>query len=284
MVIDFHTHILPPSFHRDRAVLAGRDATFAALFGDDGARMATAEELLQAMVADGVDASVVVGYGWCDPGMARESNDYLLEAARRSPGRLVPFCSVHPGWGEAALAEVERCVVQGARGIGELHPTSQGVDLAADGSLDPLMELARRHRLIVMVHGSEPVGHPYPGKGSTTPAALMAFIERYPDVPVVAAHWGGGLPFYGLMPEVRAALGNTYFDSAASPFLYGPEVFSVVVQAVGAEHVLFASDFPLVRAERVLGQARGTLAEPELGAVLHGNAQRLLGVPTEGKG
>ena len=284
MVIDFHTHILPPSFRRDRAALGGRDATFAALFGDEGAHMATAEELLRAMAADGVDVSVVVGYGWCDPGMARESNDYLLEAARQNPGRLIPFCSVHPGWGEAALAEVERCVAQGARGIGELHPTSQGVDLAADGSLDPLMELARRHRLIVMVHGSEPVGHSYAGKGSTTPVMLMAFIERYPDVPVVAAHWGGGLPFYGLMPEVRAALGNTYFDSAASPLLYSPDVFPVAVQAVGAEHVLFASDFPLVRAERVLRQARDALKGPELGAVLHGNAQRLLGGPTEGEG
>ena len=284
MVIDFHTHILPPSFRRDRAALAGRDATFAALFGNERARMATAEELLQAMAADGVDVSVVVGYGWCDQVMARESNDYLLEAAQQSPGRLIPFCSVHPGWGEAALFEVERCVAQGARGIGELHPTSQGLDLATDGSLDPLMELARRHRLIVMVHGSEPVGHPYPGKGSTTPAVLMAFIERYPDVSVVAAHWGGGLPFYGLMPEVRAALSNAFFDSAASPFLYSPEVFPLAARAVGAERVLFASDFPLVRAERVLRQARDTLRGPALEAVLHGNAQRLLRGPTEGKG
>ena len=37
------------------------------------------------------------------------------------------------------------------------------------------------------------------------------------------AHWGGGLPFYGLMkkegPEV---LRRVYFDTAASPYLYRP--------------------------------------------------------------
>ena len=243
--------------------------------------MATAEELMEAMEADGVDASVAVGYGWCDQGMARESNDYLLDAARRYPGRILAFCSVHPGWGDAALEEIERCAAEGARGIGELHPTSQGLDLAASPALDPLMELARRHRLPVLVHGSEPVGHAYAGKGRTTPTELMAFIGRYPENVIVAAHWGGGLPFYGLMPEVHAALANAYFDTATSPFLYRAEVFPVGVQAVGAERVLFGSDYPLLRAGRVLKEARATLGGSKhtaktLEAVLHGNAARLL--------
>ena len=282
MVIDFHTHILPPSFHRQRAALAERDATFGALFGDSKAPMATAEELVQAMEADEVEMSVAVGYGWCDQGMARESNDYLLEAGQRYPERIIPFCSVNPAWGDAALAEVERCVAQGARGIGELHPTSQGLDLATAACLDLFMDMARRHRLPVLVHSSEPVGHTYPGKGDTTPSVLMAFISRYPEATILCAHWGGGLPFYGLMPEVRAALANAYFDSAASPFLYTAEVFSLAVRAVGAEQLLFASDYPLVRAKRVLQQARAALEgageAAALEAVLHGNAERLLGL------
>ena len=276
MVIDFHTHILPPSFRPKRPLLRRIDATFRALFERENAVLATAEELVEAMDADGVDTSVALGFGWCDQAVATESNDYLLDAARRFPGRIVPFCSVHPDWGDAALAEVERCVAAGAMGIGELHPASQGFDLATAPSLAPLMALADKHRLPVLVHGSEPVGHIYAGKGDTTPNVLAQFIARFPSTTIVCAHWGGGLPFYGLMPEVKVSLANTYFDTAATPFLYSSDVFAVAARAVGADRVLFGSDYPLVRPRRVLEQAAAKLGKEEAEAVLHGNAEQLL--------
>ena len=278
VIVDFHTHILPPSFRDHRTEVAARDATFAALFGAGDAPMASAEELIEAMDADGVDASVVLGYGWCDPDVGREANDYLLDAASRHPGRIVPFCSLHPAWGDRALRELERCVVGGARGIGELHPTSQRLRLATGRGLAAVMEMAIERGLPVVVHGSEPVGHAYAGKGTTHPEELLAFIGRFPQARIVAAHWGGGLPFYALMPEVRETLANAYFDSAASPFLYEQEVFSTVVRTVGVKHVLFGSDFPLVRARRVAEQAIAMLKPVDAAAVLGGNAQALLGL------
>ena len=277
MIVDFHTHILPPSFRQRRAAIAERDATFAALFSDD-ARMATAEDLIEAMDEDGVDTSVVLGYGWCDPDVARESNDYLLESAERFPGRIVPFCSVHPRWGRAALDEIERCVERGAAGIGELHPTSQRIALGRDRALAKLMTLAADRGLPVVVHGSEPVGHAYAGKGTTHPAELLALIHRFPETSIVCAHWGGGLPFYALMPEVRTALANVYFDSAASPFLYEPGVFAAVAGTAGTEHMLFGSDFPLLRARRVAKEAIDALPAVDAAAVMGGNAARLLGL------
>ncbi len=277
MIVDFHTHLLPASFNERRAEIAARDATFAALFGSGG-RMATAEDLIAAMDESGVDFSVVLGFGWCDRDVAREANDCLLDAAARYPERIAAFCSVHPGWGDDALREAERCVDAGAVGIGELHPALQGIDLATDDSVEPLVRFAVERGLLINVHGSEPVGHVYPGKGPTTPERLLAIAERFPDARWVFPHWGGGLPFYALMPEVRAALANTWFDSAVSPFLYDAEVFDVAVRAVGAEHVLFGSDYPLLPASRVADQARSTLDAATAQAVLGGNAARLLGL------
>ena len=277
MIVDFHTHLLPASFQDRRAGIAVRDATFGTLFGGGGS-MVTAEEFIDAMDESGVDFSVVLGFGWCDREVAREANDCLLDAAARYPERIAAFCSVHPGWGDDALREVERCVEAGAVGIGELHPALQGIDLAADDSIDPLVRFAVERGLLINVHGSEPVGHLYPGKGPTTPEWLLAIAERFPDARWVFPHWGGGLPFYALMPEVRAALANTWFDSAASPFLYDGRVFDVAVRAVGAEHVLFGSDYPLLPASRVIEQARSTLDAPTAQAVLGGNAARLLGL------
>jgi hypothetical protein len=280
MIVDFHTHIYPPSLREQHETYAKRDRTFGELFADPRARMATAEELIAAMDEDGVDRSVVMGIGWTDRGVAREVNDYLSDAVSRFPDRLTGFAGVNPSWGgEASALEAARGAKAGLRGIGELHPTSQGYDLGDESTMTPLMEVAREHELIVTTHSSEPVGHTYQGKGDTRPEMLMRFITQYPDVTLVCAHWGGGLPFYALMPEVAEALSNVYFDTAASPFLYDARVFDVVTGLVGADHILLGSDYPLLRASRLIRQVRESgLPDADRSAIMGGNAARLLGL------
>ncbi len=279
MLLDFHTHIFPPAIIQGRAAYLVRDATLAALFADPQAPMATAEELIAAMDEAEVDMAVTLGIGWTNPELARQANDYLLESAARHPGRLVPFCSVNPAWGEEALREVERCARLGARGVGELHPDTQGFDLSSAEVMDPFMGVLRDNRLLLLTHASEPVGHQYPGKGSITPPVLMKFVEQYQDIPIVCAHWGGGLPFYNLMPEVHSALANVYFDTAASPFLYRASIFSAVPRLARPGSILFGSDYPLVKPGRIIRQIRGaSLPKHDKEAILGGNAMKLLGI------
>ena len=68
MIVDFHTHVLPDEFRRERARILRADATFAALFSDPGARIAPYAELIASMDDAGIDVSVVLGYGWTDQG------------------------------------------------------------------------------------------------------------------------------------------------------------------------------------------------------------------------
>ena len=137
----------------------------------------------------------------------------------------------------------------------------------------------RKHKLIVLTHSSEPTGHLYPGKGQATPDLLFKFIGNFADLPVVCAHWGGGLPFYALMPEVRQALEEVYFDTAISPFLYRPEIYSQVSQLVGADRILFGSDFPVIAQSRVFSEVlNADLPEENKAEILYGNARRLLGI------
>ena len=279
MVIDAHCHILPPSFGGRRAEIAQRDATFAALLSNPDAPIASAQDLLAAMDRDGIERAVVMGIGWTDQKIAAEANDYIIQAVRDYPSRLTGFCSVNPVWGEPAVAEAKRCAAAGLVGIGELHADTQGVDITDAAAMAPVMDLARSNAMPVLVHASEPAGHQYPGKGSTTPDKLYRFIQDFPNNVIICAHWGGGLPFYTLMPEVPEVLKNVYFDSAASPFLYRPEVFSTVAELAGAGKVLFASDYPLMDASRPLEQARSAGLSPEReAALLAGNAAKLLGL------
>jgi predicted TIM-barrel fold metal-dependent hydrolase len=279
MLIDSHCHILPDSFPQRHAQWLAQDATYATLFPTPDFRMATAESLVQATDKAGIDKAVVTGMGWVDKELAIEVNDYIIQSVAHYPSRIIGFCAVNPAWGSDAIKEVKRCAAAGLRGIGELHPDTQKFDITDRSIMLPLMDAARELGLPVLVHASEPMGHLYPGKGHTTPDKLYRFIQNFSENIIICAHWGGGLPFYALMPEVAEALKNVYFDTAASPFLYRPEVFVAAVGLVGAEKVLFGTDYPLIQHRRLLRQVKGSGLDAEAQkAILGGNAARLLGL------
>jgi predicted TIM-barrel fold metal-dependent hydrolase len=279
MIIDFHAHALPPQIKKDRSRYIKADDAFTQIYGNKTAKIATAEDLIENMDKDGVDVSVIVNYGWSTHELCVETNDYIIESVSRYPKRLVGFGAVADYNSDKSLSEIERCVKGGLRGIGELRPDCQPPGFSQKKALEPFAALLRKNKLILMTHSSEPVGHIYAGKGIATPALLYWFITYFPDLTIVFAHYGGGLPFYALMPEVQKALTNVYFDTAASPFLYRPEVYRQVSQLVGADKILFGSDFPVMPPGRILKEIEGAgLSEDEKNNILSANARRLLGI------
>jgi predicted TIM-barrel fold metal-dependent hydrolase len=279
MIIDFHTHVLPPQVKKERRRYAKTDSAFAQIYGDNQVKIATVEDLIANMDKEGVDISVIVNYGWSTHEFCVLTNDYIMESVNRYPKRLIGCGAVADYNSEKSLKEIERCARDGLRGIGELRPDCQPPGFTQKKALEPLAALLRKHRLFLMPHASEPVGHIYPGKGTASPGMLWWFISAFPDLTTVCAHWGGGLPFYALMPEVKKALANVYFDTAASPFLYRPEIYRQVSQLVGAEKILFGSDFPVMTPGRILKEIDAApLTGDEKTSITSGNARRLLGI------
>ncbi|MFN3337840.1 MAG: amidohydrolase family protein, partial [Thermomicrobium sp.] len=223
--------------------------------------------------------SIAAGFPWSDPGLCAYHNEYLAEVAQWSAGRITWLATVVPQLRQAAR-EAERCFQRVASGVGELNADAQGFAWDEPEALTDLVETCIAAHRPIMAHVSEPLGHRYAGKGTAWPQRFVRFLERFPEVTVVAAHWGGGLPFYELMPEVAMAAKNVVYDSAASTYLYRFRVFRLVVDLVGAQRVLFASDYPVLRQKRFLErvQSEGSLTESELRAVLGENAQRVYGV------
>ncbi len=281
MIVDDHAHVFPPEVRDNRDEYLQRDAGFRELYADARARIATADELLASMEAAGVDRSVACGFGWGDAELCRRHSDYLMETSAKSGGRLIPFCIVQPS-DDGTRDELKRCAARGARGLGELRPQQQGYGLIDSEEADLLAWASDAYDLPLLFHASEPVGHVYPGKAGLPLDQLGRFIADFPGVTVIAAHWGGGLPFYALMPEVREGLSRTYFDTAATSFLYTPDVYARVIELVGAEQILFGSDFPLISQERALqefAEATGALDDEARRLILGENARRLLRLP-----
>jgi len=282
MIIDFHTHVFSPQIKKKRSNYIDSDSCFAILYSKKEAKLATADELIADMDKNKVDISVITNIGWTTHELCVETNDYILESVARYPKRLIGFCTVQPNSYEAAIAEIERCATGGIRGVGEMRPDMQLFDLKDEQVMEPFIEVIRKYKLILLTHASEPVGHEYPGKGGVTPDILYPFITSFADLTIVCAHWGGGLPFYALMPEVKQALHNVYFDTAASPFLYSPQVYNQVIQLVGGDKILFGSDYPLLTQNRLLSEINSLdLPEETRNLILSGNAQRLLGIKTK---
>ncbi|MGH2615040.1 MAG: amidohydrolase family protein [Thermomicrobiales bacterium] len=284
LVIDAHTHAFPPEWIADRVNHCQRDRWFGELYEAPSAKMVDAIDLVAAMDAAGVAQAVACGWPWADPGLCREHNDYLAAASRASGGRLAWTGTVAPA-SPGAAAETERCLALGASGIGELNADAQGFDVAQPSALADVSAILTAAGRPLLLHASEPVGHRYPGKGTATPDRLVSFLATHPDLPVVLAHWGGGLPFYELMPEVSALSQNVVYDTAASSYLYRPAVFRAVLDVVGPERVLWASDHPVLNMGRFLERTRtlANIRREEMEPVMAGNARRVYGLDDTGR-
>jgi len=277
VIIDFHTHIFPPQIEDRRDDYIKRDPCFKELYSNPKAKLANAEDLIASMNESEIDVSVVLNVGWSHHDLCVETNDYIMDAVAKYPKRIVGFCAIQPRAGEKALIELERCAKGGLKGIGELRPDTQGYDMGNAEIMEPIAKSAQKYDMIVLPHSSEPVGHTYDGKGDISPQMLYQFISNFPKLNVVCAHWGGGLPFYTLMPEVKKALANTYFDTAASPYLYNNDIFSIVGQISGEDKILFGSDFPLIKQRRIVKDVQSLdLSDQTKKAILGENARALL--------
>jgi uncharacterized protein len=271
---DAHTHLFAPGQILGRESIAQGDRTFREMYADPKAKMASARELFAALDEGGIDRAVAAGFAFSHEPDLVEQNEYLCEVARTSDGRITALGTVNP-----ALPEWERvarhAIDRGARGFGELRPHNQGWDpLGPQG--EALCGVAQDAGLVLLWHVSEPVGHLYPGKaGGISPVELCELAQRFPGVKMIAAHLGGGLSFYLQMPELNAAIGNVYFDTAAVSLLYDDRSVTRLVDLAGPERVLFGSDYPLLsprrQLERLLGELPGDVAE----AVCGGTAVKL---------
>lgn len=277
MIVDAHTHIFPPAVRADRTrFLTAEETAFTLIYQSPNARMVGAEELIEAMDADGVDRAVTFGFPWATEETARRHNDYVLEAQTRFPDRLIGLACFDPlqPWAER---EAVRSLNAGLRGLGELAIYGGGFDREAIDRLAGLAAICRDRGRPMMLHVNEPVGHLYPGKAPLTLKMIYDLVLAAPGVPLILAHWGGGLFFYRLLKkEVPEALTDVYFDTAASPFLYQPDVYDIAARIVGPDKILFGSDYPLIKPGRYFKDMDAAGLPPEAARRIKGeSAERI---------
>ena len=277
MIIDFHTHIFPSAICQNRELFFQSEPAFKLLYQSAKSRLIGAIELLDAMDENEVNKSVIFGFPWKNPETFRMHNDYIMEMVQKYPRRFAGLGCFDPS-ADQAVAETERCLEGGLVGIGELAFYQAGIDELALKQLGPIMKMCTDRDLPVLIHTNEPVGHAYHGKTPITLAQIYRLIKRFSETKIVLAHWGGGLFFYSLMKrDVKESLVNVFFDTAASPFLYDPEIYQLAVRLLGDHKILFGSDYPLLSPARYFAEIRETgLTKSQIDKICGGNAEKLL--------
>jgi len=153
-------------------------------------------------------------------------NDRVLAWAAESEGRLIPFCRLDPA--DRPLAEGERCLNRGARGI-KLHPRAQS--FAFDGlEMDGIFKLADQASVPILIHA---------GRGMPPIADGLANLAlRHPGVVLILAH--GAICDQGVLASRLADHPGTLYDTSC---FFAIDVMELLAR-VPAERVVFASDPP----------------------------------------
>jgi predicted TIM-barrel fold metal-dependent hydrolase len=250
MIIDSHTHIFPDEVRKDREAFCKKDEGFSFIYKSSKAKMVGMDDVIASMDECGIDRSVICGFPWGRPDLCALHNQYLMESASRYPNRFIVFVSLLFSNSDWSAKELSRAIEGGARGVGEIafyrdEMTSQDIH-----SMKPILTQMEKQGIPLLLHTNETLGHSYPGKGKTPLDRFYELILLFPNLPVILGHWGGGLLFYELMPEVAKSMANVYYDTAASPFIYSKKIYAIAREMVGAEKIFFGTDFPLISPRR----------------------------------
>jgi uncharacterized protein len=154
------------------------------------------------------------------------ANDMVLAAARDSDGLLVPFCRVNPH--EGAVAEAERSLANGARGI-KLHPRAEQFPLDHP-EVRGLFALANERSLPVLIHA----GRGIPALGEHA----VRLAGDFPNARLILAH--AGITDLSWIWRAAPEHPNLLFDTS----WWMPADLLSLFSLVPPGQLLFASDAP----------------------------------------
>lgn len=232
-------------------------------------------EANMAAVVFTIDAGTALGHP------ALSSEDIATQVAEH-PDVLIPFGSVDPHRGDAAIAQARRLVHEhGVRGF-KFHPSLQAFS-PDDQAYYPLWAALEELQVPAIFHtGQNGMGAGLPGGRGiklrySNPLLLDDVAADFPGFTVILAH--PSVPWQAEAISMATHKANVFIDLSG----WSPKYFPTdLVRAAGGmlrDKVLFGSDYPLISPERWIRDFTALDVKPEvLPGILKGNAIRLLGL------
>ncbi len=195
--------------------------------------------------------------------MLAENRD-ALRIRDSAKGRYVPGFHVSPLYVDQSISEIRYAAGQGVRLIGELVPYMKGWEDYSCPELSPVLDAAEEYGMLISLHTNQL-------------DQMEKAAKAHKGLKFVFAHPGEKDTLLKHI-EIMKSLSNVYLDlSGTGVFRYG--MLRRLVDEVGADRILFGSDFPICNpfcyVASVLGEE---LNDEERAQIFSGNARRLLGL------
>jgi predicted TIM-barrel fold metal-dependent hydrolase len=208
------------------------------------------------------------------------SSEEIAEQAATHADVLIPFGSVDPLRGPAAVSQARRLVEDhGVRGF-KFHPSLQGF-VPNDPSHYPLWETLESLGVVALFHtGQTGIGAGLPGGSGiklrySDPMLLDDVAADFPELLMVLAH--PSVPWVDSSISIATHKANVYLDlSGWSPKYFPPQLVRQA-NTLLRHKVLFGSDFPVITPDRWLADFAGLDIKDEVRPLIHKeNALELL--------
>ncbi len=210
--------------------------------------------------------------GGTSPEELRERNDCTLRLMEEAPDFFLGAMYLSAAHDAADIrAEAARCVEAGMVGI------KQGLEVnARNEGVDPIAEAAAEHGIPIVFHAWYKVVEVFENESNASDIADLA--RRHPDTRIIMAHLTGvnrrGVQDIEDLPNVWVDTSGGWYDS---------EMVEYAVRHLGAERVVYGSDYPGRDYAPQIGRVLGAgLGEEDREKILWRNAAGLLGLDSDG--
>jgi uncharacterized protein len=213
------------------------------------------------------------------PDQLRSYNQWIIETAGRSP-HLTPLIAADPSvlGGQAGAEHLGQAFEAGAKGI-KIHPVLQGF-FPGDPGMEEIYTLCEELDLTVLSHS----GTTRTGPQFADPFAFASVMEAHPRLHLLLAHLGGAS--WHQVRDFAAAFPTVSFDLCeiiawtGAPNAPTADQLGRLIRDIGADRVLFGTDFPWYDLDRTIDQLMELphLSDEERRGILGENAIRRMGL------
>jgi predicted TIM-barrel fold metal-dependent hydrolase len=196
------------------------------------------------------------------PTLQSPDNASVGKAIRGHP-RLIGFAMINPCEPDGGVAELERSVGEwGMKGL-KLVPLRHGYDIDTEVPIR-VMQCAERLGLPVSIHS---------GAHYCLPWQIADLARKFPTVPIIMDHMGWRYYVDGAI-NVAMTTPNIYLETA---MVSQPGCIKLAVSKIGADRVIYGSDYPTGDPASMLATVKAARLKPEEEAwVLGGTLARIM--------
>jgi len=281
VAIDVHTHVWS-SVDAAKKMTPAESGALARYFGTEVVATTVPQmadyyrERKMACVAFTVDATSATG----EPPTV--TNEEIADLSKEHADVIIPFGSVDPHAGRAAVKSAERLVAEhGVRGF-KFHPNTQAF-FPNDRDFYPLYAAIEELQVPVLFHsGHTGVGAGVRGGGGTrlkysNPMFVDDVAVDFPDLPIILAH--PSFPWQDEALSVCLHKPTVYIDLSGWSPKYFPPSLVQYANTLLRHKMLFGSDYPVLTPDRWLADFEKTEIRDEVRPlILKENAMKLFGL------